>query len=76
MIHALLRRGGDNAEILVLGLTEDDIAQLMSDEAIGFDLAEFGLPPQLVILIGGRDHNAVAATIRTTAHQTIGVREP
>lgn len=43
-----------NGPVILLGLSGENITRLMADEPILINLAELGLPPLRIALIGGR----------------------
>jgi hypothetical protein len=50
--------------LVLIGLSGENMARLMSDEPIRFDLAELGLPPTVVLIVGGRTEDDIAANLR------------
>ncbi|MFE2469739.1 hypothetical protein [Streptomyces mirabilis] len=62
MIKALLREPGGIA-VVVLGLSGENVTRLMADEPIVINLAELGLPPMKVLLMGGRTEEVIAAQL-------------
>jgi hypothetical protein len=50
--------------MLLLGLSGENVTRLMADEPIRFDLAELGLPPMLVVIVGGRTEDAITEQLR------------
>ena len=65
MIKAL-GRTGLGLPLLILGLSGENVTRLMADEPISFDLADLGLPPMRVIIVGGRTEDAI--TEQLTGH--------
>ena len=47
-------RTGDGKPLLVLGLSGENATRLMADEPIRLNLADLGLPPLEVVIVGGR----------------------
>lgn len=62
MIKALLRDTIGQA-VVVLGLSGENMARLMADEPIVVQLAELGLPPMKILLMGGRTEETIAAQL-------------
>lgn len=62
MIKALLRERGGQA-IVVLGLTGENMTRLMANEPIVVQVAELGLKPMKILLMGGRTEEAIAAQL-------------
>lgn len=58
-------RDGDKPMVLI-GLSGENMTRLMADEPIKFDLAELGLPPCTVLIVGGRTEDAIYEQLRTT----------
>lgn len=52
-------RTGDGRPIVLLGLSGENVTRLMAEEPIRFDLAELGLPPTVVVIVGGRTEDAI-----------------
>jgi hypothetical protein len=52
-------RTGLGRPLLILGLSGENVTRLMADEPISFDLAELGLPPMRVVIVGGRTEDAI-----------------
>jgi len=52
--------------LLLLGLSGENVTRLMADEPIRFDLAELGLPPMVVVIVGGRTEEAIAEYLHKT----------
>lgn len=50
--------------MLLLGLSGENVTRLMADEPIKFNLAELGLPPMVVVIVGGRTEDAIVAQLR------------
>ena len=59
MIKATLH-SADGSVTALIGLSGENMARLMSDEPILFDLADLGLSPQKIVIIGGKDEQAIA----------------
>jgi hypothetical protein len=59
VIKALLRET-TGAPVVVLGLSGENMARLMADEPIVVQLAELGLKPMKILLMGGRTEEAMA----------------
>lgn len=75
MIKALLREA-TGAPVVVLGLSGENMARLMADEPIVVQVAELGLKPMKILIVGGRTEEAIAAKLaeqlgqrRTTVRQ-------
>ncbi|GHA01297.1 hypothetical protein ACFOOM_12265 [Streptomyces echinoruber] len=75
MIKALLRES-TGAPVVVLGLSAENMTRLMADEPIVVQLAELGLKPMKVLIVGGRTEADIAAMLaekfgppRQTIHQ-------
>lgn len=62
MIKALLRERGGQA-IVVLGLTGENMTRLMANEPIVVQVAELGLKPMKILIMGGRTEEAIAAQL-------------
>ncbi|MFF9310113.1 hypothetical protein ACF1BS_04295 [Streptomyces sp. NPDC014748] len=62
MIKALLRETAGTA-VVVLGLSGENMARLMADEPIVVQLADLGLPPMKILIMGGRTESDIAATL-------------
>lgn len=60
MIKGVVRGG-----ILVIGLDGENMTRLMAGEPMLFDLADFGLPPRPVVILGGRTLDDVRGQINT-----------
>lgn len=65
MIKALLST--DHDQIVLLGLSCENMARLMADEPIVLDLADLGLPTQRIVIVGGKDEDTIAARVRAGA---------
>ncbi|MDX3748713.1 hypothetical protein [Streptomyces sp. AK08-02] len=52
MIKAVLR--DRKGPVVLLGLSGENVTRLMADEPILVDLAELGLPPLRIAILGGR----------------------
>lgn len=52
---------GDGRPMVWLGLTGENMTRLMADEPIAVDLAGMGLPPMVVVLVGGRTEREIIA---------------
>lgn len=76
MIKALLRETAGTA-VVVLGLSGENMARLMADEPIVVQLADLGLPPMKILIMGGRTESDIAATLtaRFGAPRTVVRRE-
>lgn len=55
---------GDGRPMVLLGLSGENVTRLMADEPIQFDLAELGLPPMVVVIVGGRTEDAITEKLR------------
>ena len=62
MIKAAGMAGG--LPLVIIGLSGENMTRLMADEPIQFDLAELGLPPTIVLIVGGRTEDDIAADLR------------
>lgn len=58
-------RTGDGKPLLLLGLSGENVTRLMSDEPIRFDMADVGLPPMVVVIVGGRTEDDITAQLRS-----------
>lgn len=58
MIKAVGRTGA-GVPLLILGLSGENMTRLMADEPIKIDLAELGLRPMQVVIVGGRTEDAI-----------------
>lgn len=56
---------GNGQTLLVLGLSGENVTRLMADEPIKFDLAELGLPPMTVVIVGGRTEESILTQLRS-----------
>lgn len=45
--------------MLLLGLSGENVTRLMADEPIKFNLTELGLPPMVVVIVGGRTEESI-----------------
>lgn len=57
-------RTGDGRALVILGLSGENMARLMAAEPITFDLADLGLPPTQVVIVGGRTEDDIAGQLR------------
>ncbi|MFF7966728.1 hypothetical protein ACFZC3_15350 [Streptomyces sp. NPDC007903] len=80
MIKALLREPG-GTPVVVLGLSNENMARLMADEPIIVQLADLGLKPMKILVMGGRTEDTLAAQLterfgsaRTTIRHEPGER--
>ncbi|MFI5973542.1 hypothetical protein [Streptomyces sp. NPDC051452] len=64
MIKAILREPSGQA-VVVLGLSGENMARLMADEPIVVQLAELGLKPMKILLMGGRTEADITAQLTT-----------
>ena len=62
MIKALLREPG-GVPVVVLGLSGENVTRLMADEPIIVQLAELGLKPMKILLLGGRTEADITAML-------------
>lgn len=62
MIKATLRESNGQT-IVVLGLSGENMTRLMADEPIAIQLADLGLPPLKILLMGGRTEAAITAQL-------------
>lgn len=61
-------RTGDGRPMLLLGLSGENMTRLMAGEPIAVDTAQLGepfagLPPLVVVLVGGRDEQTIVAQL-------------
>lgn len=63
MIKALIRNPTSGDRAAVIGLSGENMTRLMAGEPILFDLAEFGLSPQPVVIVGGRTEDDIKADL-------------
>ena len=56
-------RTGLGLPLLILGLSGENMTRLMADEPISFDLADLGLPPMRVVIVGGRTEDAITGQL-------------
>lgn len=75
MIKGLLRET-TGTPVVVLGLSGENMTRLMANEPIVVQLAELGLKPMKILIVGGRTEEAIAAQLteqfgpaRTTVRQ-------
>lgn len=59
-------RTGDGRPLVILGLSGESMTRLMADEPIVLDLAELGLPPTVITIVGGRTEDAITDRLRAT----------
>ena len=52
-------RAGDGRPLVILGLSGESVTRLFADEPILLDLAELGLPPCLVVIVGGKTEDTI-----------------
>jgi hypothetical protein len=45
---------------MLLGLSGENVTRLMAGEPIRFDMAQLGLPPCTVLIVGGRTEDDIA----------------
>lgn len=64
MIKAVLRTALGQPVIL-LGLSGENVTRLMADEPIKINLAELGLPPLQIAIVGGRTEDDIAQQLGT-----------
>lgn len=50
--------------LLMLGLSGENVTRLMADEPIMFNVADLGLPPMVVVIVGGRTEKAIVEKLR------------
>lgn len=58
-------RTGDGTPLVVIGLSGENMTRLMAKEPIRFDLADLGLPPTQVVIVGGRTEEDIAVDLQT-----------
>lgn len=56
-------QAGDGTPLLILGLSAENMARLLSDQPISFDLAELGLPPARVVIVGGQTEEIITGQL-------------
>lgn len=56
---------GDGTPLVVLGLSGENVARLMAKEPIRLNLADLGLPPTVVVIIGGRTEDEITVDLQT-----------
>ena len=66
---------GDGRPLVLLGLSGENITRLMADEPIRFDLAELGLPPMVVVIVGGRTEDAITEKLTEIGLLQYGTKE-
>lgn len=71
MITAVVQLSG--RPLVVLGLSGENVTRLMADEPILIDLADLGLPPQKIAIVGGRTEDDIAADLKRHSHMTARV---
>jgi hypothetical protein len=69
-------RTGTGLPLLILGLSGENVARLMADEPISFDLAELGLPPTRVVIVGGRTEDAITELLAGFLQKPAGGHDP
>jgi hypothetical protein len=52
-------RDGLGRPLLIIGLSGENMTRLMADKPIKFDMAEVGLPPLTVVIVGGKTEDAI-----------------
>lgn len=57
MIKAVGRAG--DRPLIIIGLSDENLRRLRDDQPIRFDLADLGLPPALVLILGGPTEDAI-----------------
>lgn len=75
-------RTGDGRPVVLLGLSGENVARLVADEPIVFDLAQLGLGPCRVVILYGRTEEEIAgwlerrrvapAGMQTAVNEAIG----
>lgn len=60
--------------MVILGLSGENMTRLMAKEPILLDLADLGLPPTMVAIVGGKTEDDIAADLRE--HGLIGEATP
>jgi hypothetical protein len=56
-------RDGLGRPLLIIGLSGESMTRLMADEPIKFDMAEVGLPPLTVVIVGGKTEDAITGQL-------------
>jgi hypothetical protein len=54
----------DGKPMLLLGLSGENVTRLMAGEPITFETAPMGLPPMVVVIMGGRTEGAIVDQLR------------
>jgi hypothetical protein len=54
----------DGKPLVLIGLSGENMARLMADEPIRFNLADLGMPPTVVLIVGGRTEDDIANRLR------------
>lgn len=57
---------GKLGKAALIGLSFENMSRLQKGQPINFNLAEIGLPPQEIIIVGGEDEAAILADIEKT----------
>lgn len=65
MIKAVLRNKTLGEQIAVLGLSGENVTRLMAGEPITLDLGDLGLPPQRLVILGGRTEADIERELRS-----------
>lgn len=68
-------RAGDGQSLVILGLSGENVTRLFADEPIRFNLAELGLPPCYVVIVGGRTEAAIAERLERVGLLLPGPRQ-
>jgi hypothetical protein len=50
--------------LLILGLSGENMTRLMADEPISINLADLGLEPMQVLIVGGRTEDTITAQLK------------
>jgi len=67
---------GDGTPFVILGLTGENVTRLMADEPILFDLAELGMAPCVVTIVGGRTQADIVAQLEQNGLVPPGAMKP
>lgn len=67
-------RTADGMPLLVLGLSGENVTRLMADEPIRLNLADLGLPPMEVLIVGGRTEDSIITDLQTAGVITTTTR--
>jgi hypothetical protein len=51
--------------LVILGLSGENMTRLMADEPISINLADLGLEPMQMLIVGGRTEDEIAAQLKS-----------